>query len=67
MSTDWQDAFALALRCFAMVVMQQSAESFATDDIAIGPTDSVVRFEEIVSRLELGKRGLRDRSGTGFK
>ena len=33
-----------------MVVAQQSTESFATDDIAIGPTDSIVRFEEIVAQ-----------------
>ena len=42
--------FTLARRSFAMVVAQQSAESFATDDIAIGPTDSIVRFEEIVAQ-----------------
>ena len=33
-----------------MVVTQQSVELFAADDIAIGPTDSVVRFEEIVAQ-----------------
>ena len=38
------------LRSFTMVVTQQSVELFAADDIAIGPTDSVVRFEEIVAQ-----------------
>ena len=40
----------MLLRRFAIVVSQQPAKSFATDDVAIATTNFVVTFNELVAQ-----------------